>query len=837
MKPLNRALLVVAAWTSLTLAQVVPGRYVVELSGAGLGAEARTKGKVALASRVAQIRAEQQRVRPLIEQRGGKVLSSVESIMNGLIVTIPDDQAAALSSLPSVAKVYPVYEYHADLDHALAIHKVPDAWTRLGGQGNAGAGVKIGILDTGVSPDHPAFQDASMKPPPGFPQASKPENLALTNGKIIVARSYETLYQETDPDDARDRNGHGTSVATCAAGVTNKGPFATITGVAPKAWIGGYKIVRGGTGTASGDVILKAMDDALADGMDVINLSFGSPFQFSTGPDYLPDVAVSRLTSYGVVFVTAAGNNGSGRNTLSDYASTPSAIAVGAIQNDRYFSGSVSVAGGTPVAALRGTGPAPASPLSSTVFDVTKVDSSGLACSPLPAGSAAGQIALILRGTCTFEVKLNNAQAGGAVAALVYTDAARPAAITMDVGTATLPSVMVAYQDGVAIKNRIAASPSATAVITFDGVSQSKPYKQLASFTSRGPNWDMTIKPDLVAVGEVYSATQTVNNQGEIYSKDGYLSVAGTSFSSPIVAGAAAVLRAARPGLTVNQYRSLLINGATPLFRQADGTIEDVQQAGTGVLNLDLSLQSTVTAFPTSLTFGAGGGTLGGAQTGDYDQFALTNTGTSPETYVVFSVPYDVAPPLRFAAAPGDRSPASSFTLTLNPGQTKTLYAYWTTAAPLLAGQYQGQIVVAGSKSPAGIGIPYWYGVPSGIPSSVFPMNPPAARANVGSTINLYVRVTDEIGYPITANAALGFRSAVLSGGGAVALSPTVYFPGIRLIQFRLGNSLGDNAYAFSFGNLDPIQVVITGVTPGTSVTTPLIDGRGSSELMRVKDR
>src|SRR5205823_7380968 len=113
------------------------------------------------------------------------------------------------------------------------------AWARIGGKDHAGAGIKIGILDTGISPDHAAFQDPALKPPAGYPLASKPENLALTNNKIIVARSYEDIYEEKDPDDARDRNGHGTAVAMCAAGVTNKGPFATITGVAPKAWIGG----------------------------------------------------------------------------------------------------------------------------------------------------------------------------------------------------------------------------------------------------------------------------------------------------------------------------------------------------------------------------------------------------------------------------------------------------------------------------------------------------------------------------------------------------------------------------------------------------------------------
>src|SRR6266852_3631180 len=242
MQHFRRTFLGLVVWAAWAAAQVVPGHYVVELSGDPLGAAVRAQGKAALSVRHSQILSEQARTRTLIERQNGIVLSSVDSVMNALLVNIPDEDAAVLASLPGVKEVYPVHEYHLDLDHALPIHHVPDAWTRIGGQDQAGAGIKIAIIDTGVSPDHPGFQDPSLKMPVGFPLASKPENLALTSNKIIVARSYEDIYQLKEPDDARDRFGHGTAVAMCAAGVTNKGPYATITGVAPKAWIGGYKV-------------------------------------------------------------------------------------------------------------------------------------------------------------------------------------------------------------------------------------------------------------------------------------------------------------------------------------------------------------------------------------------------------------------------------------------------------------------------------------------------------------------------------------------------------------------------------------------------------------------
>ncbi len=814
MHRLPRILLGIVLWAALAAAQIVPGRYVVELNTEPLGAAVRSQGRAALHSRVSNIHAEQAQVKAQVERRGGHVLSTTDSLMNTLIVRIPDEQADALALIPGVKKVYPVHEVQLNLDHALAIHQVPAAWARIGGKDHAGAGIKIAILDTGVSPDHPGFQDPTLKPPPGFPLASKPENLAFTNNKIIVARSYEDIYQETDPDDARDHFGHGTAVAMCAAGVTNKGPYATITGVAPKAWIGGYKIVAGNSGSASGDVILKAMDDALGDGMDVINLSFGSPFPFATGPDFLPATALERLSRFGVIVVVSAGNSGPGSNTLGDYAASPYVIAAGATQNDRSLNGSVSLAGGAPYQAFPSTGTGSASAISSTVFDVASVDPTGFGCSPLPAGSAAGQIVLILRGVCTFEQKINDAAAGGAVAAILYTDATRPDAIFPASGSATLPAVLLSYADGTAVKNAVATNPSITASIVFGGISFPQDSMRLASFTSKGPNYDYTIKPDVAAVGtNIYTAAESIDDQGQIYSKDGYTQVDGTSFASPIVAGAAALVRGARPGLTVDQYRSLLINGASPMIR-ADGWVERVQQVGSGLLNVDTALVNTVTAFPTSLTYLTGTGTLGGSATGDYDQLTLTNVGKTAETYNISALSYDQSPPLQFGQNSAESSPTSTLALTINPGQSKTIYAFWTTTSRLPGGEYQGQIIVQGTHDATSANIPYWYGVPTGIPRAIFQLNGTPASAPVGSTVNVIVRVTDEIGVPITDNATLAFRGQVVAGGGTITLSPSVFFSGLRQVQLKMGPNPTVNTFVLAFANLPPLTISITGTRP-----------------------
>lgn len=795
--------LLIFCFAALTPAQLVPGRYVVELQGAALGADVRTKGNAALSGRRAAVRAEQARLRRQIQQKQGSVLASVENLMNALLVSFPDQNLAALASLPGVKTVYPVQEYQLLLDHALPLHHVPDAWAPLGGQSQSGAGVKIAVVDSGISPDHPAFQDPALAPPPGFPQASKPANLALTNNKIIVARSYEDIYQLAEPDDARDRGGHGTAVAMCAAGVTNTGPWATVTGVAPKAWIGVYKVFPGNTNRGNNDVIVKALDDALADGMDVINLSLGALFV-----DPLMDRAVDRLSQYGVTVVAAAGNSGPGLNTIIDPAWLPSVITVGATQNDRFFGGMVTLPGAA-YPAFPSTGPAPG-PLTSTVFDVSAADPTSLLCSPLPAGVAAGRIALILRGSCSFEAKVNHAQAGGAIAVILYNNGA--GGLTPNIGMALLPTVALTQADGLALKAALAVRPTMQVTVTFEGASTPQDSRLLADFSSKGPNFDYTIKPDLVAVGtDLYMATQSIDPAGVMYSQSGYLASQGTSFSTPLVSGAVAVLRAARPGLTAGQYRSLMINSASPLMR-GDGTVARVQQAGAGIMNLEAALRSNIASFPTSVTYGIGDGGLGGYVTSDVRQLTLTNSGTSADTFRLSAIPFDSAPPLRFSDRISDRNPAAAWALTLQPGQSGTVYAFWI-ANGLASGEYQGNIFVQSSCCAASI--PYWYGVPTGIPAGQIYLMTPPLEAPAGSTQTAYVRVIDSIGAAIVDPVGVAFQGVSTTPGASLALIPLPPEAGsIWEIDFQLAPLPGTNSFTVSFAGLPPTSFTITGAGP-----------------------
>jgi hypothetical protein len=391
------------------VAATVPGRYIVELSTDPVAAHVVSMGKSGLrsqaaADRRATIRAEHSRVRNLLAARQATVLESMDTVINALAVAVPDAQAAALANIPGVKRVMPERLFRIVLDHALPLHKVPDAWNMVG-FGSAGAGMKIAIIDTGIDSGHAGFQDASLAIPAGFPKVNTDSDTAFTNNKVIVARSYTSLLPAKDPDpSARDHVGHGTATAMAAAGVTNAGPLATITGVAPKAWIGSYKVfgTPGYNDNTSDSAILKALDDAVADGMDVVNISLGSTLAPLPAND--PAVAaVEQASALGVIVVVSAGNNGPDPATVSSPATAPSAIAVGASDNDRFFAASAALSGGPSYPAVPGSGPVPTGLIAAPLADVSKLDADGMACSPLPAGSLNGSIALILRGVCSFE--------------------------------------------------------------------------------------------------------------------------------------------------------------------------------------------------------------------------------------------------------------------------------------------------------------------------------------------------------------------------------------------------------------------------------------------------
>ncbi|MGH7247782.1 MAG: S8 family serine peptidase, partial [Pseudomonadota bacterium] len=459
----------------------------------------------------------------------------------------------ALRGLPGGVHVERLPRFHPNLNKALDLVNAPAAWTVLGGIANAGAGMKIGVLDTGIDQNHPAFQDPSLTAPPGFPKCQGAD-CAYTNNKVIVARSYvqplaagNGTPQDSRPDDLspRDRVGHGTAVAMIAAGRTNQAPLAPITGVAPQAFLGNYKIFGspGVNDEVFGDVPLMALEDAFNDGMDVALLAIGNPAVWSPTqqgadcnitPANSPcdpfASAVQTAVTSGLAIVISAGNDGDSGyqspalNSIDSPGDVAGAITAGATTNAHFLYSTVSVSGGpsslNPAYATSSDGPKPPRPLTAPVIDVTTLGDNGEACAPLT-GSLAGSIALVQRGGCAFFDKAVNAQNAGAAAVILYemdgSDFLFPLTGLADTG---IPAVLIGDTAGVALKSYLASKPGASATLNPALVEvPSSDFDQVAYFSSQGPSIGASaIKPEVAAVGtSLYPATQTYDPNGDLY--------------------------------------------------------------------------------------------------------------------------------------------------------------------------------------------------------------------------------------------------------------------------------------------------------------------------------
>ena len=809
----------------------IPNRYTVILEDPPVSGRFATLESMRSTPAVAyrqQIEQKQADVVKAIQGRNMTVTGTESTLLNAVFVTVERDRLAELQSIPGVLGVRQMRRFRPAMNKAVQAMNAPAAWSLVGGQSNAGAGMKIAILDTGIDQTHPAFQDSSLTVPAGFPKCTTghPEDCAYTNNKVIVARSYvrilsgftskspSTLPYDTSvspdpttstPDDysPRDRYGHGTAVASAAAANTNTGAV-TFTGMAPKAFLGNYKI-QGSPAVNDGaddQTMIAALSDAVADGMDVVSLSVGSQAIYGaldTGAVCgnaagvpCDDVAYAyeKAAEAGMIIVVAAGNFGNYSyffttgvypyfNSISSPASAPSVIGVGASTNSHVMTPSVSVnAAGAP-ASLKGIvaeltdaifSPSQIGANSAPLVDVTTLGNDGYACTALPAYSLIGSYALIERGpgasstACAFSTKASNAQLAGAIGVIFYM-ADSSALISPSGLTFTGPAVMISNSDGLALKSYIDANPGQTvtidtagtdtdlnAYVQANGFSPAGP-NQLASYSSVGPAPDGTIKPDLVAVGGfdpqgiafpissgLYLAAQNYDptlafDGTTMYSLNRYVAADGTSFSTPIVAGAAAMVKQAHPSYNAAQVKSALVNPASQAVTTDDvGTPVDVQWVGGGVLDAGAAAGATITAEPATISLGyVKSGVLPVSKA-----ITITNQGTASVT---------------LAAALASNTPFTGATLAVDkPSITlaagaAALSRSLCRAPCRAAGEYSGAVTLKATGVTCGCPTCSWWATVS--PSTRLRLSrPPADRPGTDGG-PLAVQVTDQFGVPV----------------------------------------------------------------------------------------
>lgn len=344
-------------------------------------------------------------------------------LFNGLSIGINPAQLAALGRVPGVKALWPVVTYSIpptarlsdpELATALAMTGADVAQSELG---LTGAGVRVAVMDTGIDYHHPDLGGCFG---PGCRVAFGYDLV----GDAFNADPTSPFYNpnpvpDPDPDDC---NGHGTHVA----GIV--GANGVVKGVAPGVTFGAYRVF-GCDGSTTADIMIEAMERALADGMHILNMSIGSAFQW---PRYPTGAASDRLVNKGMVVVASIGNSG-GNGVYSSSAPgvASKVIGVASFDNTHVNLNKFTISPDDYGIGYANAAAAPPAPMSgslpmarTTVWAPPAIPPAADACSPLPAGSLTGKAALIRRGGCTFYTKSRNATLAGAAAVVLYNNVA-----------------------------------------------------------------------------------------------------------------------------------------------------------------------------------------------------------------------------------------------------------------------------------------------------------------------------------------------------------------------------------------------------------------------------
>jgi minor extracellular serine protease Vpr len=550
-------------------------------------------------------------------------------LWKGLSVSTDADTAAALGSIDGVVSVHPVGVVttgpmqkidEPQLVHAIAMTGVDIAQNELG---LTGAGVKVGVMDTGIDYDNPALGGcfgAGCRVFTGFDFVGDRFDSSGTGGALIP-------HPDANPDDC---NGHGTHVAGIvgANGTVNN---VTIKGVAPGVTYGAYKVF-GCDGSTTEDIMLAAMERAQADGMNVVNMSIGDAFAWDNEPFA---EAINTAVDEGTIVVISAGNSGAnGLYSLSSAGNASKVIGVASMDNSHVELPVFTIspdntqigyehATASPDAPTTGS-----EPMARTGTAASTTD----ACAALPAGSLTGKVALIRRGGCTFYEKARSAQNAGATGVVIYNNAAgRIGPISVDPAFAgfpgqpviTIPVVNISGTEGQLIDGRLASGPVTMTwtddLATFANATAGQP----SSFTSWGLAPTLNLKPDIAAPGGLIKSTFPME-QG------GFATISGTSMAAPHVAGAAALFLQAHPGINPLRLREILQNNAVPasLLPPNAAFLNAAHRQGAGMLQIAAAIRATSLVTPSKLALGEGTA----AQT---KTLTITNNGAAPVTYTL----------------------------------------------------------------------------------------------------------------------------------------------------------------------------------------------------------
>jgi minor extracellular serine protease Vpr len=595
-------------------------------------------------------------------------------VFNGFSCTVSPDGIRALAKLRDVKRIYPdrkAYLLRQKADQVIGVNSVRQL-KDANGNPLTGKGIVVGIVDTGVD-----YNDAELG------------GGSFPNSKVIGG--YDFADNDSDP---MDKDGHGTHVAGIIAG--------TKYGVAPGVKIRAYRVFGTDASATSQSLIIKGIDQAVADHCDVINISIGTTGGSGNGSD--PEsIAVENAVKNGVVVVAAAGNWGSRSDVLPFPIGLPGsnreAIGVGASDDSEH-----------PIIHINGK------EILGSYADNSPMFNDGnyqvVYCGygrkeDIKNVNVSGKIALVKRGIIYFGDKDLNLKKAGAVGVICFNNLPGLPSIKLQSETNPnakdfIPFLFISNSEGRYVKSALSVNNKVEIENKFG-------LGLIANFSSEGPTKDFYFKPDLIAPGVNISSTVS-GNKTESWS--------GTSMAAPFVSGAAALLLQSNPNLSPAEVKALLMNSAVVLTNPDSGKPFSPLLQGAGRINIYNAVLSNVVITPPSVIFGSGEKTITKEFTAKNFSsnvlvLSVSEKAFSNESLSSVSVPHSIVLP-----------PHGSYTFTVK------------FAAPSTAeNNIYGAIFFSGGGSE--LHIPYIYVPEFNIPQPLGTVTLSTERLNAGSSANL----------------------------------------------------------------------------------------------------
>ena len=571
----------------------------------------------------------------------------MQHALNGVVVELTTAEAARIGQLPDVQLVEAYREYVLDTDTGPKLIGSEAVWngTWAGATGEfQGEGIVYGILDSGINFGAPSF--TAVDPIDGYRHTNPlgagnylgtcqtgQVDAGRCNDKLIGGYNFVCgapgnqcgLANVREEPGFGDTNGHGSHVASTVAGNRRdalfRGNTRRISGVAPRGNIVAYDICYTNTATGQGlcpnNSAVAGVNQAIADGVvDVLNYSIGggaAPWSEAVSLAFLNAVDA------GIFVASSAGNSGPGPNTMGHLEPWVSSTA--AAQHGRgSFALALDVTGPgnvpeplRPVLVEEGTGGVAFNatiPGTTPLRVSTRIDAVDDGCAAFPANSFQGAIAVVRRGTCSFTIKADFAKAAGAVAVVIANNAA--GGIIPSVPGTTIPVFGMPQADANLLRDFVAANPTATAGVQYPPLVLPNVADALGAFSSRGPagTFDL-VKPDVTAPGvsilAVIAGTTITGfeNAVDLYN--------GTSMASPHQAGAAGLIRQARPTWSVPEIKSALaLTAKTEVFKEDQVTLGTPFDKGSGRIQVDRAINAGLVMHETKANYLAADPALGG---------------------------------------------------------------------------------------------------------------------------------------------------------------------------------------------------------------------------------